>query len=244
MSKDLFSAHSKQYAAFRPTYPPELYDFILKHVKSNNTAWDCATGNGQVAKDLSERFDKVYATDHSANQVENAFRKDNIIYSVQPAEKTSFADRQFDLITAGQALHWFNIPAFFDEARRVSKPAGIVAVWGYSLLSVEPGIDPLINHFYTGVIGPYWDKERKLIDDQYRGIPFPFEKITVPTFQFSFNWTLGELRGYLSTWSSVQKFIRQNQSNPVDALVGELAPLWKTHRKKVSFPLFVLIGRV
>lgn len=244
MSLDRFSGHSKQYAAFRPTYPQALYNFIMKHVPDNRMAWDCACGNGQVARDLSTRFHKVFATDHSAPQVANAVQKDNITYFVSPAEKTSFPDKNFDLITVGQALHWFNIPAFFSEARRVSKPGGVVAVWGYSLLNIEPKINSIINHFYVDIIGSYWDPERKLIDQRYATIDFPFEKIEAPAFQFSFDWTLEELRGYLTTWSSVQKFIKQNQRDPVEGLINDLEPLWKSRTKKISFPLFTLIGRV
>lgn len=244
MSKDLFSGHSRQYAAFRPTYPQALYDFILKQVADSKIAWDCACGNGQVARDISPRFERVYATDHSASQIENAIRRDNIVYSVQPAEHTSFEDHQFDLITVGQALHWLNIPEFFNEARRVSKPGGIVAIWGYSLLSIDSRIDPIINHFYTEVVGPYWDKERKLVDNRYATIKLPFEKIEVPPFEFSFDWTLEEFVGYISTWSSVQKYIKQNQVDPVEDLGEQIGRLWGGNRKKVSFPLFVLMGRV
>jgi SAM-dependent methyltransferase len=244
MSKDLFSGHAKEYAAFRPTYPASLYDFILKQVKDKKTAWDCGCGNGQVSKILSERFDKVYATDISSDQIANAVKKENIIYSVCPAEKTPFENQQFDLVTVGQALHWFDIPAFCNEARRVSKPGGVIAVWGYSLLTVDKGIDLFINNFYTSVIGPYWDKERKLVDDRYRTIDFPFTRIDVPQFEFSFNWTLEELRGYISTWSGVQKYIKQNQVDPVESLVAELRPLWGSESKKVSFPLFVRMGKV
>jgi SAM-dependent methyltransferase len=244
MSKDLFSTHSKSYAEFRPSYPQALYDFIMKHVPGNKTAWDCACGNGQVAKDLSARFDKVYATDHSANQIANAVQKENIVYSVASAESTAFQDHQFDLITVGQAVHWFNIPAFFNEARRVSKPGGVIAIWGYSLLSIDQDIDQIIQNFYTQVIGPYWDKERRLVDDQYSTIEFPFKRIDVPEFEFSFDWTLDELRGYMSTWSSVRKYIKENQSDPVEPLIHQVRLLWKEERKKVSFPLFVLMGKV
>lgn len=244
MAKDLFSDSSKQYASFRPTYPAELYDFILKQVKRPRVAWDCACGNGQVARDLADRFEKVYATDQSQSQIDNAHKKQNIVYSVCPAEKTPFNDQQFDLITVGQAIHWFDIALFFDEVRRVSKPGAVVAVWGYSLLSVDHGIDLIINHFYTSVIGPYWDAERKLVDERYRTIDFPLTRIDVPPFDFSFNWTLDELRGYLNTWSAVRKYINQNHVNPVDKVVDQLSPLWGTERKKVSFPLFVRMGKV
>ena len=244
MAKDLFSDHSKQYASFRPTYPSALYDFILKQVKTPGVAWDCACGNGQVAQDLAGRFGKVFATDQSQNQIDNAVRKDNITYSVCPAEKTSFEDQQFDLITVGQAIHWFDIPLFFDEVRRVAKPGAVVAVWGYSLLSIDQGIDLIMDHFYTSVIGPYWDKERKLVDERYRTIEFPFTRIDVPPFDFSFQWDLDEVQGYLNTWSAVRKYVKQNQSNPVDALIDKIRPLWGTESKKVSFPLFVRMGKV
>jgi ubiquinone/menaquinone biosynthesis C-methylase UbiE len=244
MAKDLFSNNSKEYAAFRPTYPSALYDFMMMHVKNKTQAWDCACGNGQVARDLADRVDKVFATDQSASQIDNAIRRDNIVYSVGSAERTSFADQQFDLVTVGQAIHWFNIPKFIAEVRRVTKPGGVVAVWGYSLLSIDTGIDLLISNFYTSVIGPYWDKERKLVDDRYRTIEFPFKRIDVPSFEFSFDWTLEELRGYLNTWSSVQKYIKQNQSNPVDKVISQIRPLWNDERKKVSFPLFVRMGKV
>lgn len=244
MSKDLFSGHAKGYAAFRPTYPQPLYDFLERQVKAKGSVWDCGCGNGQVSRDLASRFEKVFATDISATQIANAAQKENIIYSVTPAERTEFADQQFDLITVGQALHWFDIPAFCNEARRVSKPGGVVAVWGYSLLTVDQGIDLFLNHFYTSVIGPYWDKERKLVDDRYRTIEFPFTRIDVPPFEFSFEWTIDDLQGYVTTWSSVQKYIKQNQVDPVEGLINELRPLWGEGKRKVSFPLFVRMGRV
>jgi len=105
--KDRFSKQATAYAAFRPTYPNELYRFILSQVKEKNAAWDCATGNGQVARDLSPHFEEVQATDSSANQIENAFALPNIHYSVSTAEKTFFPESTFDLVTVGQAIHWF-----------------------------------------------------------------------------------------------------------------------------------------
>src|SRR5690349_15726659 len=107
-TKDYFSGHSKIYAAFRPIYPKELYDFIFEHVTGRERAWDCATGNGQVAQYLSSQFKKVQASDISKQQVENAFQATNIKYTICRAEQTPFEDHSFDLITVGQALHWFN----------------------------------------------------------------------------------------------------------------------------------------
>ncbi len=70
MAKDLFSDQAKRYAKFRPSYPQELFDYIISFVTEQNTAWDCATGNGQSASVLSNYFEKVEATDISEAQAE------------------------------------------------------------------------------------------------------------------------------------------------------------------------------
>src|SRR5690349_22528590 len=213
--KDLFSGHSGIYAAFRPTYPDALYQFIFSHLKDNQVAWDCATGNGQVAQYLSKHVKKVYATDLSQQQIDNAFAADNIEYSVSPAEKTPFLDHQFDLITVGQALHWFNREQFYKEVKRVGKPGALVAVWGYALLFIEPDIDEIITDFYTNIVGPHWDDARRLVENEYKTIAFPFEEIETPPFFIDVEWSLDHLTGYLESWSATQKYMKATNINPI-----------------------------
>ncbi len=105
-------------------------------------------------------------------------------------------------------------------------------------------MDEIIHHFYTQVIGSYWDAERKLIDQHYTTIPFPFDEIQTPEFKFSFEWTLQEFAGYISTWSSVQKYIQTNKLNPVDNFIKKIQPLWKGARQTINFPLFLRLGKV
>lgn len=243
--KDYFSGHSKLYAAFRPVYPDSLCQFILKHVNTKETAWDCATGNGQVAGELAKHFKHVYATDISAKQLEHAIRLDNISYSVGPAERTGFHDNQFDLVTVAQALHWFNVEAFYNEVVRVSKKNALLAVWGYELCKVNPSIDELFTDFYHNTVGSYWDTARKLVENEYRDIPFPFPIIGTPKFVIEVNWSLENFLGYLTTWSATQKYIREKGHNPVEDLTGKLKRLWHPDvTKKVVFPIFMKLGRV
>jgi SAM-dependent methyltransferase len=240
--KDLFSSQSKAYAAFRPTYPPELYQFIFQHVKDKVDAWDCATGNGQVAQYLARHFVKVHATDISQQQLDHAVKKNNIFYSASSAEKTTFNDNQFDLITVAQALHWFDRNTFYDEVKRVCKPGGILAVWGYALLYIEPAIDQLIMDFYNATVGPYWDQARRLVEDEYRSISFPFEQIKAPDFHIKVHWTLDQLSGYFSSWSATQKFIGENGYDPVPPFIKSLEEYWSKPEMAVSFPIFSRIA--
>lgn len=243
--KDYFSAQSKAYAAFRPSYPEALYDFVFKQLAARSCAWDCATGNGQVATRLAKEFATVHATDISQQQIDLAVRADNIHYSISSAERSAFQSNQFDLVTVAQALHWFDTTSFYDEVRRTSKPQGILAVWGYSLLSVDARVDELFLEFYNDKVGPYWDDARRLVENRYRDIPFPFEQIPCPDFEIKVAWSAHQLAGYLSSWSATQKYIQVHSKDPVEPFMKNLTGVWKPDEVKVvRFPVFMKLGKV
>lgn len=243
--KDNFSRRASDYAKFRPDYPQELFEFILGHVVNRECAWDCGTGNGQTAKILAIHFEKVFATDISSNQIEQALSAENISYSVQPAEQTNFSKDQFDLVTVSQALHWFRFDEFYSEVNRVVRSGGCIAAWCYSNLHINPKIDELINvQHYKNRLGEYWDLERKYVDDHYNSLPFPFKEIETPAFNIQLKWTLEQLHGYLETWSALQHFIRKNNFNPVPELIDKIKPHWTEVEMDVVFPVHLRLGQI
>lgn len=245
--QDHFSGHSEIYKKFRPTYPAELYEFILKYVNNRDRLWDCATGNGQVAVALSNHFRSVHATDISEAQLAEATKKVNISYQVCRAEKSSFENSVFDLITVAQAMHWFDLKAFYQEVKRVLKKDGMLAVWGYALLEIESEIDSLLYQFYNETIGQYWSPERKIVESHYNDIPFDFEPITHnEDFAFEDEWSISQLEGYLNSWSAVQHYMKETgKPSPVRELIPQLKPYWRENEKKpVRFPLFLKLGKL
>ena len=242
--KDNFSTQAKLYAQFRPTYPQTLYNYVLAYTQGRKVAWDCATGNGQVAEVLATHFEQVKATDISQKQLDQAKPSANIEYLISSAEQTPFADDSFDLITVGQALHWFDFERFNAEVKRVAKSGAVLAVWGYELLNISEEIDAAIVHFYKNIVGSYWDDERLHIENHYASVPFPYEDIRFEVFTQTYTWGIEELAGYLSTWSSVQKFIKQNGYNPVNQFIEGILPLWEEKEMTVKFPVFLKMGRV
>jgi len=243
--KDNFSTRSDKYAKYRPVYPPGLFEYLNSIVQNKQNAWDCGTGNGQVAYELGKTFDNVFATDISQSQIDNAFRANNIFYSVQPAEKTNFDNQLFDLIVVAQAVHWFDFEQFYTEVRRTSKEDALLCLIGYGRLKISEQVDKRITDFYENIIGKYWDKERKYIDEDYKTIPFPFAEIQPPNFINTQYWMLDHLIGYLNTWSAVKHFIKQNGYNPIDKLRSEIEQFWENDEKKeVTFPLFLRIGKI
>jgi ubiquinone/menaquinone biosynthesis C-methylase UbiE len=246
--KDNFSVQSDGYSRFRPVYPLSLYKEILSHVASFQHCWDCATGNGQIASVMADRFEIVNATDISKEQLEKAPNLPRVSFEVCRAEATPFDNDVFDLITVGQAVHWFDFESFNKEVKRVGKNGCVIAVIGYGLMYVDRASDAALMEFYEGTIGKYWDPERKHIDSHYASIPFPFEEMPLSKeFSIDVSWNLAQLEGYLNTWSSVNRYIKQNGKNPVSSFIEQLRTLgiWNDDElKEVHFPLFVKLGRI
>lgn len=246
MTKDLFRRQSDLYARYRPSYPAELIVYILSFVKEKNTAWDCATGNGQAAILLAPHFKKVFATDISASQIENAVKKENIEYRVGTAEASSFDENIFDLVTVAQAYHWIKWDLFRDEVNRVCKDGAVIAVWMYyEHTTGDKNVDEAVKDFYKNVTGPYWDKERKFVEEKYDSVAFDFELLPSKNFESVLKWKRDDLLGYVSSWSAVQKFIKVNGYSPVSLLEEEIKKFWnEDEMKTVIFPIYLRLGRI
>src|SRR6266545_2937615 len=200
--EDHFSKQSRLYAQYRPRYPDEIYTYLASLAPARSLAWDCGTGNGQAAIGLANYFDKVHATDASVKQISLAYANDRVEYRVEPAEHVSLKASSADLVTVAVAIHWFNFDEFYREVKRVLKPDGILAAWTYNLPEIAPGIDPLINRYYSEILDGYWPERIHYLAEGYKTIPFPFEEIVPPPFVMEINWNLIQFAGFLDSWSA------------------------------------------
>lgn len=237
--RDLFSRAAAEYAAHRPRYPARLFAELAARVPRKELAWDCATGNGQAALGLAEHFTRVIATDASAAQIASAVYHERVSYRVALAHASDLPSSTVDLVTVAQAVHWFDRESFFREARRVLVSGGVIAVWCYSLLEIDDDVDRLVRRFYEETIGPYWAPERRLVDEGYQTIEFPFAEFALPPLAIEQELTLDQLGGYLRTWSATQKYVDERGDDPVGPLVAEIEASWgePSVARPVRFPL-------
>ncbi len=244
--KDLFSKHSGEYAKYRPTYPAALFDYLAALPAGRESAWDCGTGNGQAAGEIASRFEKVIATDASEAQLSQAKPRANIEFRVARADSSGLPAQSVDLVTVAQAFHWFKAEDFFAEARRVAKPGAAIALWCYGLCTVTPEIDKVMAHYYEGVIGPYWEPERKLVDEHYRTIEFPFQEVRPPRFNIELDWSMDQMLGYLSSWSATQIGMKKLGANPVERILPELEKAWgpRETQHHVKWELGMRVGKI
>lgn len=244
--KDHFSTHAAAYAAHRPRYPEALAAYLASVAPATGLALDCGCGTGQLSTLLAGRFGRVVATDPSGRQIAAAEPHAKVAYRVAPAERSGLPDGSVDLVAAAQAAHWFDLPAFYDEARRVGRPGAALALVTYGIVETDEVIGPLVGRFYGETLGPYWPPERRLVEDGYRALSFPFPELEPPALAIAVSWTLDDFVGYVDTWSAVRGAEKALGRSPVEAFRQDLSALWDdpASPRPIRFPLAMRVGRL
>ncbi|KAI9839196.1 MAG: hypothetical protein M1819_003189 [Sarea resinae] len=184
--KSTFS-HSS-YAAFRPSYPPSLYNAVLSYHRGPRTLLvDLGTGHGLVAREFSKHFDHVLGTDPSkgmiatAKSLTPAGEFPNVEFREAVAEDLPFLqDGSVDMIVAGQAAHWFNYARLFPELKRVVRKGGSITFWGYKdpAFVDYPKATKVLDDYAYGKgrdrMGDYWSQPgRSIVQNKLRDIKPP-----------------------------------------------------------------------
>eukprot|EP00850_Spirogloea_muscicola_P017047 SM000142S00561 [mRNA] locus=s142:298501:300087:- [translate_table: standard] len=260
---DLFSKQSADYLRYRPRSPPEHFDFLVKLCGGRTgVAWDVGAGSGQATVELAKRFDRVIATDVSEEQLSRAERLPNVTYTVTPPVLTDDIvdsvvgpEGSVDLVGVAQALHWFDFDSFFRQVRRVlRKPGGVIAAWTYGLCYISPEVDDLMQKYYESSL-PFWETQRRYIEENYKSIPFPFDPIpgqealgTGPIEMekpMELQYTLADLLGLLQSWSATQTA----KDRGVELMTPELRAAFHTawgpdpdEVKRAVWPVYMRIG--
>lgn len=240
---DHFSSQANDYARFRPTYPAVLFDRVAELATAHDAVWDCATGNGQAALPLATRFAQVRATDGSAAQVAQATPHPGVVYAVGTAEASGLPDQCVDAVVVAQAAHWFDLPKFVTECRRVARPGSPVVLWGYTLARVNPCVDAVLRPFYDH-IEPHWPPGRERLDAGYEHLAWDLTEIPLAPLAMTAQWPAAGYLGYLSTWSSVVRCLAATGADPVAAVASAVHAAWGPGLLEVTWPLTVRAGRV
>ena len=240
--EDHFSAIAAQYSRSRIGYPEELYRFLAAQCHGRDLAWDCGTGSGQAALDLVRIVANVIATDISGELLALAPPHARVSFRVAPAEASGIAPGTVDLIAVAQAIHWFDLDLFWAEARRVLKPGGVVAYWGYMWPVVDPEVDRVLADF-RAMIAPSWPVRSVIAHEGYRSICSPFREIECPAFTATARWNLDEYLAHLRSWSATRYFVERTETDVVSRFTSSFRDVWPGDRASVHWPITLRASR-
>jgi len=131
-----FSNRVKNYVKYRPHYPVE----IIKYLKDRRILWDdfvvadIGSGTGILTELFLKNGNIVYGVEPN-NEMRKAGERylkkySNFISINGSAELTNLKKNSIDLITAGQAFHWFELRKTKKEFKRILRTNGYaVLIW-------------------------------------------------------------------------------------------------------------------
>ena len=131
-----FSSRVSDYAKYRPTYPPEIFELLPGSCSFSNReeVADIGSGTGLLSRLFLERRCRVFGVEPNLQmrlEGESQLAEFPQFFSIDgSAEATTLPNRSLDIISVGQAFHWFNLSASATEFRRILKPEGsVVLIW-------------------------------------------------------------------------------------------------------------------
>ena len=172
-SKTRFSSRVENYKKFRPGYPEAIISFLeaKKILDENSIIADIGSGtgilselflkNGNIVYGIEPNFDMRSAAERMLNEYSAFISIDG------SAEFTTMKDHSVDIITVGQAFHWFDHEKTRKEFLRILKPQGfVVIIWNNRKRSGSTFLEA-----YEDLLLTYGTDYRKI-----RNIQIDFEK--------------------------------------------------------------------
>ena len=155
-----FSDRVEYYIKSRPHYPPALLEFMRDRLgfTPGHVVADVGSGTGILTEMLLRHGNVVYAVEPNEPMRRAA---EQLLVHHYPnfrsiggtAEATTLPDREIDLVTAGQAFHWFDPARTRAEFQRILRRGGwVVLVWNDRRLdrpAFAVGYEQLVRRYNT-----------------------------------------------------------------------------------------------
>lgn len=135
---------------------------------------------------------------------------------------------------------------FYNEAKRILKHNGIIAVWCYNQAKINKKTDDVVAKIYEKVrCGENFSIEKQYVHENYSNLPFPFKRIDSPKFSIAVKWGFDEWIGYMKTWPSILSYKKRFDVDLVDNFYLALRHSWGSDsKKKINWQIYLLVGQV
>ena len=131
-----FSGRVEAYIRFRPRYPGGVIELLVREcgLSADSVVADVGSGTGILSETLLRMGCLVFGVEPNREMRQAAERLlagyPRFVSVESTAEATTLAAHSVDIVTAGQAFHWFDRAGAREEFARILKPGGwVVLAW-------------------------------------------------------------------------------------------------------------------
>lgn len=120
----------------------------------------------------------------------------------------------------------------------------MLALISYGVTRLDPELDERFMRFYSQEIGPFWPPERRMVDEGYKGLDFPFHELPAPDIDIVRQWSAPAFLGYISTWSAVRRAREAGREALLTAFAQDLLDLWGDPEtpRPIRWPVAMRLG--
>ena len=251
--------HASAYAQFRPHYGIEVRNVIEGFMKKHSCGLDCivdvGTGSGQALAYWTELFNNCVGVDISGEQINKATKAfqekgvTNAEFHVCPAEDIPLSASSCDLVTCATTWHWLDAEKFYNEATRVLKQPGVLAVYSYGIpfFPQSQKATDVAMKFCTETLRKSLPPNMRHIVNQYKEVDLPYS--VTERHDITQNWpiSVSQFVAFLRTLGSYRKYMKENPGeDPLDEVHQELKDAFSAGDTDpivdCTFPVFIILG--
>jgi SAM-dependent methyltransferase len=152
-----FTDRADDYRQYRPRYPAAIVDLLARdcNLSRDATIADIAAGTGLLAEIFLAHSNRVIAIEPNVRMREACATLQSIYRRLEcvdgTAENTHLSESSVDMVTVGQAMHWFDLPRARAEFARILRSGGwCVIAYNHRRRSGDAfheGYERLLNEF-------------------------------------------------------------------------------------------------
>ena len=244
-----FSSRVADYVKYRPGYPEGVLRLLEGEcgLTRESVVADVGSGTGILSEMFLKNGNRVYGVEpnremrEAGEQLLAAYP--NFTSVGGRAEETTLPDACVDFVTAGQALHWFDLAAARREFIRVLKPGGwAVVIWNDRRTAGTPFLEAYERLLLT------YGTDYEEVSHKYGGESvtplFGSDEVRLKTFENHQSFDFDGLKGRLMSASYVPQPGHEN----FEPMMRELTALFGEHgrggRVRVEYDTMVYYGRL
>ena len=243
-----FTGRASFYSTARPSYPDEILNILRTEISFDQTlvVADIGSGTGLLSKLFLTNGNRVIGVEPNDDMrifAEKSLRKFPKFLSVRgTAEHTSLESATVDLVTVGQALHWFDCESTSREFARILKTNGHVCI----VYNDRNNQDPFMRE-YDQIVSRYARDRANVpnIDDAYLSGFFrkgKYSKFSLPNEQ------LLDFEGLLGRMTSASYMPNPSDEEQFALLRKDVARIFKTYEKRgkvgMLYDTTVFLGKI